>query len=82
MVHFRLPFLLLHNTFNIVDMIFVGRLGPAAIAAVSMNGIILGVIWTLIIGISLGTVAMVARFIGARRFEEADEWGRWKHKAI
>lgn len=64
--------ILLQNTFNIVDMIFVGRLGPAAIAAVSMNGILLGVIWTLIMGISLGTVAMVARFIGARRFEEAD----------
>lgn len=64
--------ILLQNTFNIVDMIFVGRLGPAAIAAVSMNGILLGVIWTLIMGISLGTVAMVARFIGARRFKEAD----------
>lgn len=73
--HLALPMMvgiLLHNTFNIVDMIFVGRLGPAAIAAVSMNGIILGVIWTLIIGISLGTVAMVARSIGARRTEEAD----------
>ncbi len=73
--HLALPMMvgiLLQNTFNIVDMIFVGRLGPAAIAAVSMNGILLGVIWTLIMGISLGTVAMVARFIGARRFEEAD----------
>ncbi len=64
--------ILLHNTFNIVDMIFVGRLGPAAIAAVSINGILLGVIWTLIMGISVGTVAMVARSVGARRFEEAD----------
>lgn len=73
--HLSLPMMmgiLLHNTFNIVDMIFVGRLGPAAIAAVSMNGILLGVIWTLIMGISLGTMAMVARFIGAQRFEEAD----------
>ena len=73
--HLAIPMMvgiLLQNTFNIVDMIFVGRLGPAAIAAVSMNGVLLGVIWTLIMGISLGTVAMIARFIGARRFKEAD----------
>ena len=30
----------LHNLFNVVDMIFVGRLGPEAIAAVSFVGII------------------------------------------
>ena len=28
---------ILHNAFNIVDMIFVGRLGPEAIAAVAMG---------------------------------------------
>ena len=32
----------MHNAFNIVDMIFVGRLGPEAIAAVAMGGIFLG----------------------------------------
>ena len=30
----------LQDAFNFVDMLFVGRLGPASIAAVSMSGII------------------------------------------
>ena len=75
MWHLAFPMMagnLLHNVFNLVDMFFVGKLGPEAIAAVAMSGIFLGVIWTGIMGISLGTVAMVARFFGARDFEGAD----------
>jgi len=75
MWHLALPMMaanLLHNVFNIVDMFFVGKLGPEAIAAVAMSGILLGVIWTGIMGVSVGTVAMVARFFGARDFEGAN----------
>ncbi len=61
----------LQNVFNIVDMIFVGRLGPAAIASVSMSGILMGFIFMIAIGISTGTIAMVSRFVGAGRKEEA-----------
>jgi putative MATE family efflux protein len=50
----------------------VGRLGPSAVAAVALSGTILGIIWIVIMGISIGTVAMVARFIGAKEFEKAD----------
>jgi putative MATE family efflux protein len=62
----------LQNTFNIVDMIFVGRLGPSAIAAVTVSGVILGFLFVLIFGIYMGTVAMVARFVGAGRESEAE----------
>jgi len=63
---------LLQNAFNIVDMIFVGRLGPSAIAAVGMSGIILGILFVAIFGIHMGTVALVARAIGAKRKSEAE----------
>jgi len=56
---------LLQNLFNIVDMIFVGRLGPDAIAAVAMSGIYMMVVWTFLAGVSMGTGAMVSRFYGA-----------------
>ena len=73
--HLALPMIagnLLQNAFNVVDMIFVGRLGPDAIAAVGMSGIMLGMIFIVSIGVSTGTVAMVARFIGAQKPDSAE----------
>jgi putative MATE family efflux protein len=73
--HLALPMMigtLLQDAFTIVDMIFVGKLGPSAIAAVGMSGTIQGMLFTFIFGISTGTIAMVARFIGARNMLEAE----------
>jgi len=63
---------LLQDAFSLVDMFFVGRLGPASIAAVAMSGIIVGLIMIATMGIGAGTIAMVARFVGANDFEQAD----------
>ena len=63
----------LHDAFNIVDMIFVGRLGPWAIAAVSMSGILMGIIRMVAMGISTGTVAMVSRFVGSDDRDSAEK---------
>ena len=62
----------LQTAFNIVDMIWVGRLGPEAIASVAMSGIVLLVIMTLVIGMATGTQALVARFSGAKNRQGAD----------
>ena len=73
--HLALPMMIgnvLQNAFSIVDMIFVGRLGPSAIAAVGMSGVVLGFLFVVIIGIYTGTVALVARFIGAKNPSEAE----------
>lgn len=64
---------ILQTAFNIVDMIWVGRLGSSAIAAVAMSGSILMIIMTMIIGIATGTAAMVSRFIGAKDNERAND---------
>ena len=72
--HLALPLMVtsaLQDLFNIVDMIFVGRLGPAAIAAVSVSGILMGVVRMVAIGISTGPVALVSRFIGQKNLEAA-----------
>jgi putative MATE family efflux protein len=63
----------LQNAFSIVDMIFVGRLGPTAVAAVAVSGLVMMVAWTLLIGVAISTVATVARFFGARDVERANE---------
>ena len=55
----------LQNAFNVVDMIFVGRLGPTSIAAVAICGLLMSITWTLLVGLSVATTAMVARFYGA-----------------
>lgn len=62
---------LLHSAFNIVDMIFVGRLGPDALAAVAASGVIIFLLITLAIGISIGTLSMVSRFWGAGHYRLA-----------
>jgi len=64
---------MLQTAFNVVDMIWVGKLGGTAIAAVAMSGSILMVVMTLIIGIATGTIAMVSRFTGAGDKKKANE---------
>jgi putative MATE family efflux protein len=61
----------LQNAFNVVDMVFVGRLGADAIAAVALSGLLMQISWTLLIGVSIGTTAMVSRFYGAGELEQA-----------
>ena len=74
--HLALPMMagnVLQNAFSIVDMKFVGKLGPSAIAAVSMSGLVMGILFVVIIGIYMGTVALVSRFVGAKEHEKAEE---------
>ncbi|MFH1382867.1 MAG: MATE family efflux transporter [Chloroflexota bacterium] len=49
-----------------VDMIWVGRLGAAAIAGVGVAGIVVMVVNSMLMGLFTSLRAMVARFIGAK----------------
>ena len=49
----------------VIDMIWVGRLGAVSMAAVAAGGITIGLVITAVMGLAMGTRAMVARFIGA-----------------
>jgi len=48
-----------------IDMIWVGKLGAAAIAGVGVSGMIVMLINSARMGLATGTRAMVARFVGA-----------------
>ena len=48
-----------------IDMIWVGRLGAASIAGVGVSGIAVMVVNSLLAGLFTGTLAMIARFMGA-----------------
>jgi len=63
---------MLEVTFNLVDMFWVGRLGPVALASVAMSGVIMMILITFIIGINTGTLALVARFTGSGEDELRD----------
>lgn len=62
---------LLQNLHTIVDIFFIGRLGPEAIAAVSLGGVVIDVLWTTISGLSLGFRAFISRAVGAKNSVEA-----------
>jgi putative MATE family efflux protein len=59
-----------------IDMIWVGKLGAAAIAAVGVSGMIVQLANSLTMGLYQGLRAMVARFIGAGEREQANHIAR------
>jgi putative MATE family efflux protein len=59
---------LLHFT----DMIWVGRLGgPVPVAIVISSMFSLWIVWSLISILTIGTVAIVSRYFGARKYDDA-----------
>jgi len=58
----------LQTALNLVDMAWVGRLGPDALAAVSMSGSILMILMFLMMGVGMGTTLVFAGFRGAGLF--------------
>ncbi len=50
---------------QIVDLIWVGRLGPSSIAGVGVANIVLMMVWAVDMGLLTGVRAMIARNIGA-----------------
>lgn len=61
----------LHSAFNVIDMFFVGRLGPKALAAVSISGVVIFLLITVAIGISIGTLSLISRFWGSGHYRSA-----------
>ena len=56
----------------VIDMVWVGKLGAASIAGVGVAGIAVMVITSARMGLTMGTRAIVARFIGAGEAREAN----------
>ncbi len=68
LILFALPILggrLLNTAYNIVDTIFVGRLGHEAIGAVSLSFNVIFVVIALAAGLTMGTTILIAQYVGA-----------------
>lgn len=61
----------MESIFAVVDVFFVSRLGPAAIATVGLTESMLTLVYTIALGLGIGVTAMVARRIGEHDPAEA-----------
>ena len=65
--------MLLQCAFNVVDTWWVARLGAASVAGISTSGFVVWGMFSLCEMVGVGVSAMVARFVGARRTQEATQ---------
>ena len=61
----------MESIFAVADIFWVSHLGPEAVAIVGLTESLMVVVYTLAMGLSIGTMAMVARRIGERDAEGA-----------
>jgi hypothetical protein len=54
----------MQSLFAVVDVFFVGRLGPEAVAVLGLSDSLLALIFAVAIGLAMGTAAMVSRRVG------------------
>lgn len=63
--------LVLESTFAVVDIFFVSKLGPSAVATVGLTESYLFLLYAVAMGLSMAVTAVVARRIGEGKREEA-----------
>ncbi|GAB3088931.1 MATE family efflux transporter [Lysobacter terrae] len=63
--------LVLESTFAVVDIFFVAKLGPSAVATVGLTESYLFLLYSVAMGLAMSVTAVVARRIGEGKREEA-----------
>src|SRR3989442_13700394 len=64
---------LLQSLVGLIDVLMVSRLGAAAVAAVGVGAQILSAVSIAMTAVGTGTLALVARHVGAQRRREAED---------
>ncbi len=63
--------MIMESVFAVVDVFYVSRLGPEAVATVGLTESMLTLIYTLAMGLGIGVMATVARRVGEKNPEAA-----------
>src|SRR5687768_11671380 len=63
--------LVMESTFAVVDIYFVGKLGPSAVATVGLTETYLYLLYSLAMGLAMAVTAIIARRIGEKKKEDA-----------
>lgn len=63
--------LIMESTFAVVDIFFVGKLGPSAVATVGLTETYLFLLYSIVMGLSMAVTAVVARRIGEKEPDKA-----------
>ena len=64
--------MLMHTVYSMADLYFVGRLGPHAVAAVSISGNAFFIMMGLSMILGTGGMALIAQAFGRKDYEEAN----------